>query len=194
MSFHPKKSGTGSVIVSRAGPTEPWVIEWWDAHFLGDNSTNNFAEHTALLRGLQECGTRYANSHQHVTIVGDSQLVINQVTGAAASRHHALQILIQRSRAQLRHLHSYSMQHTLRDGNKMADRLANWAMDQRRTSALTSPDPDLFQDLAHFLPNDTTAPWTATTRRNRLLPHVTKTHNDTKRATPHRKRRRNHAT
>ena len=140
---NPGVTGTGSVIVTRTSPTADWRIDWCDAHYLGDHITNNVAEHTALMRGLQECRARYGAEHQLVIIVGDSQLILNQISGKATTHQHDLHTLVQRSQAHLRHLHSYQLEHTLRRGNKMADCLANWAMDNRRTYTLAPTDAAL---------------------------------------------------
>jgi ribonuclease HI len=58
-----------------------WTVMWWSAHYLGDTSTNNQAEHEALRRGVTECGRRYSQRCAHITIIGDSQLILRQVDG-----------------------------------------------------------------------------------------------------------------
>lgn len=57
---------------------------------LPPDSTNNFAEYTALIEGLKFC---IKNNIDNITVIGDSQIVIYQMTGKYKIKNPALQIL-----------------------------------------------------------------------------------------------------
>jgi hypothetical protein len=78
---NPGITGAGSVILERH--REGWTVVWWTAHFMGDQSTNNEAEHEALRRGAEALCRRYKDSTIHATIIGDSQLVLRHVVVAS---------------------------------------------------------------------------------------------------------------
>lgn len=88
--------------------------------------TNNVAEYTALLRGLEaalELGVRRLRVHM------DSELVVRQLQGRYRVRHPGLQPLfaaVQRLRGRFDVFH---IEHVPRAANARADALANQALD-----------------------------------------------------------------
>jgi len=90
--------------------------------------TNNDAEYYALLEGLRYL---YKNKiKSHVEVYGDSELIINQVTGKSkvkapnlALLHHKVHYFISRL--------DVSFHHVLRVHNQEADALANQALDEK---------------------------------------------------------------
>jgi len=55
-----------------------------DSGIVGDNVTNNVCEYTAMLRGLDKIQELYKNRDfvdGEVSLISDSQLMINQITG-----------------------------------------------------------------------------------------------------------------
>ncbi|OWZ04136.1 reverse transcriptase [Phytophthora megakarya] len=92
--------------------------------------TNNTAEYTALLLGVQSASHHGATS---LAIEGDSHLVVAQVRGAFACRNQRLRQLRNRVRHALRSVTKFTLQHVDRKANAHADRLANRALDMKRT-------------------------------------------------------------
>lgn len=135
---NPGVAGCGSIIVSRRSDFDNWAIRWWDWHYLGDTETNNMAEHTGLARALEAITTSMATEQHDIMIIEDSQLVLAQLTGEAVCSNVALQRILTRSQTALQQLHQYRTRHTLRQGNQLADWLANEAMNRRTTCTSTN--------------------------------------------------------
>ena len=118
---NPGPAGYGVVITDRSGKKVATLHE-----YLG-HQTNNYAEYHGLLAALD-----YALNHGHnaLKVVGDSELLVKQIRGEYKVKSPALQDLYQRARQLISRLEWFSIQHTLREGNQEADRLANMAMDK----------------------------------------------------------------
>jgi probable phosphoglycerate mutase len=89
--------------------------------------TNNFAEYSGLLGVL-----RWAIEHnaKRLRVISDSELMVKQMQGKYAVKSPILRPLFEEARKLSRRIESFEMRHTLRGGNKTADRLANEAMDR----------------------------------------------------------------
>jgi len=111
--------------------------------FVGKNETNNTAEYTALVEGMRAVLAAYPTrlpigSVLHV--FGDSELIVNQIKGIYQVRkphlavHHKLatQYIAQ---CKVVSLH-VKIDHIYRDNNKVADALANVAMDKQVSGSL----------------------------------------------------------
>ena len=123
---NPGLSGAGMVLYDEAGD------EVWHArHFLGQSSTNNEAEYTALLIGLQ-CALLMGA--QHIVIQGDSELVIKQVKGTYKCKSANLIPYNIAVTKLLNEFQSSEISHIARAQNKRADKLANDAMDWQRSN------------------------------------------------------------
>ena len=96
------------------------------AGFLG-TTTNNVAEYSGLLEALS---TAQAEGATEVEIISDSLLLVQQMLGKYRVKHPNLIPLFQRAKAMARQFVRFSIRHTLRAGNKDADRLANVAVDR----------------------------------------------------------------
>jgi ribonuclease HI len=94
--------------------------------FLG-TTTNNVAEYSGLLEAL---ATAHAEGADEVEIVSDSELLVKQMLGAYRVKHPNLIPMHQQAKALARKFARFSIRHTLRAGNKEADRLANAAVDR----------------------------------------------------------------
>ena len=94
--------------------------------FLG-TTTNNVAEYSGLLEAL---ATAEAEGADEVEIVSDSELLVKQMLGAYRVKHPNLIPMHQQAKAMTRKFARFSIRHTLRAGNKEADRLANAAVDR----------------------------------------------------------------
>jgi len=89
--------------------------------------TNNQAEYLALRMALRELFEKYADYNIHCFM--DSQLVVEQMSGNYKVKSADLRPLfdeVQRITGQFR---SFQIKHVERNQNKVADRLANEAMD-----------------------------------------------------------------
>ena len=88
-------------------------------------TTNNFAEYTGLIRGLEKALELGASS---VECVSDSELVVRQMTGKYRVKSESLRPLWQRARELSRRFDRFSIRHVLRSENRHADRLASEAL------------------------------------------------------------------
>jgi len=96
------------------------------AGFLG-RATNNVAEYAGLLEALE---TAHAEGASEVEIVSDSELLVKQMLGVYKVRHPNLLPMYEKAKGIARRFSRFSIRHTLRAGNKDADRLANLAVDR----------------------------------------------------------------
>ena len=94
--------------------------------FLG-TTTNNVAEYAGLLEAL---ATAKSEGATDVEIVSDSLLLVQQMLGKYRVKHPNLVPLYERAKSMTRHFRKFKISHTLRAGNKDADRLANAALDR----------------------------------------------------------------
>jgi ribonuclease HI len=99
--------------------------------YLGDHQTNNFAEYSGLIAALE-----WAIKHEHrcLRVISDSLLVVSQMNGAWKVKDANIRVLYDQAKALTRKLEYFEIKHVLRGGNKDADRLANEAMDRRKSS------------------------------------------------------------
>jgi probable phosphoglycerate mutase len=118
---NPGPSGYGAVIEDAKGRVLAELSE-----FVGIQ-TNNFAEYSGLLGVL-----RWVIEHgaKRLRVISDSELMVKQMQGKYAVKSPILRPLFEEARRLSRRLDSFEMRHTLRGGNKTADRLANEAMDR----------------------------------------------------------------
>ena len=94
--------------------------------YLTDNNTNNFAEYMGLCYGLMKASELGVKS---LNVEGDSLLVINQVTGTYKVKSDNLKIPYNSILELLHHFDRINFQHVKRKYNKVADALANAALD-----------------------------------------------------------------
>jgi len=94
--------------------------------FLG-RTTNNVAEYAGLLEALTLAQHEGA---KEVEIISDSLLLVNQMLGIYRVKHENLRPLFLKASSMARAFDHFSIRHTLRAGNKDADRLANRAVDR----------------------------------------------------------------
>jgi ribonuclease HI len=89
-------------------------------------ATNNVAEYRALLRGIEWARGLGADE---LEIVGDSELVARQLTGAYKVRHPAMKPLYEEAMAALRAFRDWRIRTVPRAENARADELVNRALD-----------------------------------------------------------------
>jgi probable phosphoglycerate mutase len=118
---NPGPSGYGAVIEGPAGQIVARLGE-----FLGIQ-TNNFAEYSGLIAVLNWA---VENRTKCLRVVSDSELMVKQMKGQYKVSSPALRPLFEEARRLSKRLEKFEIRHTLRGGNKEADRLANEAMDK----------------------------------------------------------------
>lgn len=89
--------------------------------------TNNIAEYEGLIAGLKWVLTNYPEADLHIKM--DSLLIVNQIKGLYKVKSPGLLPKYQEARELLTKLKSWSIEHTLREGNSLADSLVNEALD-----------------------------------------------------------------
>jgi ribonuclease HI len=94
--------------------------------FLG-RQTNNYAEYSGLLAILNWA---IENGAKRLRVVSDSELMVKQMKGQYKVANPGLRPLWEDANRLARQLDGFEIRHTLRGGNKEADRLANEAMDR----------------------------------------------------------------
>jgi len=117
---NPGPAGYGVYMTSDAGD----VIEI--SGYLG-TTTNNVAEYAGLIEALKAALEEGATE---VDIISDSLLLVNQMLGKFRVKHQNLVPLYAKARMLAARFPRFSIRHTLRAGNKEADRLANLAVDR----------------------------------------------------------------
>jgi len=118
---NPGPAGFGAVIEDGRGQVVARLSD-----FLGIQ-TNNYAEYAGLLAVLKWA---LAQGRKRVRLVSDSELMVKQMKGQYKVASPGLKPLWEEARGLARKLDGFEISHTLRGGNKEADRLANEAMDR----------------------------------------------------------------
>ena len=118
---NPGPAGYGAVIEDPEGQVAARLSE-----FLGQQ-TNNYAEYKGLLAVL---AWARANGVRRLRVVSDSELMVRQMKGIYKVKNAGLRPLWDEAQRLARQLEGFEMRHTLRGGNKEADKLANKAMDK----------------------------------------------------------------
>jgi ribonuclease HI len=118
---NPGPAGFGAVIEDPEGKVVARLSE-----YLG-KQTNNFAEYSGLLAVLD-----WALKHgaKRLSVVSDSELMVRQMRGQYKVKAPGLKPLWEEAQKRAARFEDFGMRHTLRGGNKEADKLANEAMDK----------------------------------------------------------------
>jgi len=119
---NPGPAACGVVITTSDGITLAAL-----GKYLG-RATNNVAEYTGLITGLQEARKLGAKK---IIVRGDSELVIKQMRGEYRVKNPDMKTLHDRAQTLAREFSSVQFTHNLRQHNEVADRLANKAMDRK---------------------------------------------------------------
>ncbi|KAH9320198.1 hypothetical protein KI387_021967, partial [Taxus chinensis] len=110
--------GAGFVMIP------PWGTPIPVAHKLNFECTNNMAEYEALVLGLQNSINLGA---RHIELFGDSELIVNQVTGVYQCKNDILQKYRDIVLAQLQSFDNFTIQAIPRTANRFADTMASLA-------------------------------------------------------------------
>ena len=117
---NPGPAGAGAIVVDPAGEVLAEVAEG-----LGE-TTNNVAEYTAAIRGLEAAE---AVGAREVVLRSDSLLLVQQLTGRYRVKTAHLQPLHRRVVQLATHFDRVIYEHVPRERNADADRLANLGVD-----------------------------------------------------------------
>ena len=89
-------------------------------------ATNNVAEYSALLAGLERAAELGVDE---LEVVSDSELMVKQMTGVYRVKNEALRDLSLEASRRARKLPRVTYRHVRREHNELADRLVNEALD-----------------------------------------------------------------
>ena len=95
---------------------------WSDAIFVGKRETNNVAEYSGLICGL-EAAVR--QNIKQISVKGDSELVIKQVNGLYKVKSPSMIQLHAHVKSLQKNFEKIEFVHVYRDKNKRADELSN---------------------------------------------------------------------
>jgi ribonuclease HI len=145
-SFSNEGNGVGIILYSHMGKIHKF------SYRLEFACTNNVTEFEVLLLGIENA---YNLGCGHLTIFGDSELVVNLVRKIYSSRNKLMKRYTQTVWAFISNLLSFNITHVKRELNLMADRLAFFA-----TSPTRPQRPDYtFQSLYHLYIPDNIDSW-----------------------------------
>jgi ribonuclease HI len=107
---------------------------WCGSKFIGVK-TNNYSEYSALIFGLKQA---IIMGIDHLNVLGDSLLVINQVNGVYKVKSEDLRELHEEVNDLKKHFKFIEFNHVYRENNKRADELSNIALDEDHLLDLAS--------------------------------------------------------
>ena len=113
---NPGLAGAGAVLY------EDDIEIWAGSFYVGDKETNNTAEYYGLIHGLEEAACR---NILHLTVYGDSELVINQINGKYKVKAVHLMSLYNTAMTLVGYFETITFHHIPRKQNKRADELSN---------------------------------------------------------------------
>ena len=116
---NPGPSGVGVVILDAGGKRLKEISK-----YIGE-TTNNIAEYSALLYGLEETLILRADE---IVVNLDSELVARQLTGDYRVKDAGLKPLFERAMNMLKSFKNFEIRHIEREKNKEADKLVNRAI------------------------------------------------------------------
>jgi len=120
---NPGPAGAGAVLLDADGHVLAEVVR-----HLG-HATNNVAEYTALIIGLEEALRRGVDE---IDVRMDSLLVVEQMRGRWRIRHPNMKPLALRAGELLARFPKRTVSHVPREQNAIADALSNRAIDEAR--------------------------------------------------------------
>lgn len=130
---NPGSSGIGVVISDGDGHVLKEISE-----YIG-NTTNNVAEYTALLRGLEEAIALGATS---VKVLTDSELLARQMVGIYKVKADHLRDLNHMAVGLMKKFRTASITHVRRELNSAADKLASAAAARKTSVRFEQEDPE----------------------------------------------------
>ncbi len=116
---NPGPSGIGVVVLDGARRKIKEISK-----YIGE-ATNNVAEYSALVCGLEEARAQGADE---IVIYIDSELLAKQLNGEYRVKDGNMKVLFEKALNILKNFGSFEIKHIAREKNKEADRLANKAI------------------------------------------------------------------
>jgi ribonuclease HI len=129
---NPGPAGIGVVV--RAENGQPLVTL---GRFIG-KATNNVAEYRALICAMEKAAELGA---KNIIIRGDSELIVKQMRGEYRVRNADLKELYDEAQSLMYQFDDSKIEHNLRHKNKLADKLANLAMDRKKEVSEVDESP-----------------------------------------------------
>jgi ribonuclease HI len=124
---NPGPSGIGAVLYKNK------VEIWVGCKYLGDNKTNNEAEYSALIFGLEQA---IKLNIKTLSVCGDSLLVINQINGLFKVKHPNLLALYNEVINLSLKFTYIDFNHVYRNYNKRADQLSNQGLNDELNDSI----------------------------------------------------------
>jgi len=124
---NPGLAGAGAVIYTNSEEV------WSGSSFVGKHATNNEAEYAGLILGLEKALDMNIKT---LFVEGDSQLVINQMTGKYKCNSPNLIPLFKSAKKLEENFENIKYEHILRNFNHRADELANIAINDHSVKKL----------------------------------------------------------
>jgi len=116
---NPGLAGAGAVIYHESEEL------WHSSLFIGHKSTNNYAEYSGLILGLEQA---VKMNIKNLIVEGDSMLVINQMLGLYQVKSQNLLEIYDRAKELEKKFDNIEFIHIYRNKNKRADELSNNAI------------------------------------------------------------------
>lgn len=136
-----------------------WQLDSCGYKYQGAMQTNNHSEFEALREGMVVAWTRTNNEQTHLHIYGDSNIIIKHMTGRADITAARLATSAARAKELSRAFGWVTWTHVRREKNKMAEYLANVAMDGKGNHTMTAnesgPDQTRWANVEQLMSNDT---------------------------------------
>ncbi|KAF1328452.1 reverse transcriptase, partial [Globisporangium splendens] len=155
---NPGPGGSGWALIFLNERTNRWELKACGYAYMGPEVTNNRCEYSALKDGLAYSAHYLQHYEVKLEVFGDSQMIIAAQNGFASIRQTELQPLAVRVNQIIANFAWISWNHTIREQNKMADLLANVAMNSKNAKILTDEsrgnDQILMSQVAALLDND----------------------------------------
>lgn len=130
---NPGVSGGGAIIYRESSTGNEEVIRC--GVFL-PSATNNQAEYAGLITGLKHA--KFIGV-KHLTIIGDSQLIVKQLNGKYAVRSQNIIKYYSEAKKLLQSFESVTVEHVLRTFNADADAVANHVVACRADLCVSNP-------------------------------------------------------
>ncbi|KAF1324729.1 Rxlr effector protein, partial [Globisporangium splendens] len=150
--------GSGWALIFLNERSNRWELKARGYAYMGPQVTNNWCEYNALKDDLGYSAHYLQHYEVKLEVFGDSQMIIAAQNGFASIRQTELQPLAVRVNQIIANFAWTSWNHTKREQNKMADLLANVAMNSKSAKILTDEsrgnDQILMSQVAVLLDND----------------------------------------
>ncbi|KAF1323645.1 Rxlr effector protein, partial [Globisporangium splendens] len=155
---NPGPGGSGWALIFLNERSNRWELKACGYAYMGPEVTDNWCEFSALKDGLAYSAHYLQHCEVKLEVFGDSQMIIAAQNGFASVRQTKLQPLAVRVNQIIANFAWTSWNHTKREQNKMADLLANMAMNSKSAKILTDEsrgnDQVLMSQVAALLDND----------------------------------------